>query len=185
MKQKDNKQPPTWDVEADGFDGEAWTLDELCQATGESARTVRFYILNGLLSAPTGSGPGARYPAGHAIRLRIVRALQAKGRQLSWIRDQLEITPPGELDDLLELAREEAPPPTSPKVARSAPSKQSRGRLSVNRHARDAPGPLRSRWDHIVIEPGVELHVRRPLSVPANRRVRKMLEFAHSLIEEK
>ena len=183
MKPKNKRRHGRQDPGSDG--AELWTLDELCKETGESARTVRFYILNGLLSAPTSSGPKARYPAEHAVRLRIVRALQAQGRQLAWIRDQLEVTSPDELDDLLAQARAEAEASSSAKVTKAGASRQPRSRSSHDDDPKSAPGLLRSRWDHIVIEPGVELHVRRPLSVPANRRVRKMLEFVQSLAEEK
>lgn len=52
------------------------------------------------------------------------------------------------------------------------------------------PGPAgmpiaeRSQWEHIVIEPDVELHVRRPLSRIANKRVERLVAFARQLLEE-
>ncbi|MCK6574425.1 helix-turn-helix domain-containing protein [Myxococcota bacterium] len=165
----------------DEHDPDGLTLDELCAETGESRRTVRFYILNGLLTAPSGAGPAARYPREHARRLRVIRALQAEGRQLAAIRDLLERTPEGDLDGLL---RRESPRP--PAGTRSSPV--STGSTSSAPPAplpeSDDPSPTglyRSQWDHLTLWAGVELHVRRPLGTATQRRVQKLLDFARSL----
>ncbi len=42
----------------------------------------------------------------------------------------------------------------------------------------------RSHWDRVVITPDIELHVRRPLSRPANRMVDRLVAFARQLKEE-
>jgi DNA-binding transcriptional MerR regulator len=42
----------------------------------------------------------------------------------------------------------------------------------------------RSQWERIVIGPDIELHVRRPLSKPANRTVERLVAFARQLQEE-
>jgi DNA-binding transcriptional MerR regulator len=48
-----------------------------------------------------------------------------------------------------------------------------------------APAPLeRSQWERIVLEPDVELHVRRPSSRIANKRVERLVAFARELLEE-
>ena len=151
------------------------TLDELCAETGESRRTVRFYILNGLLAAPSGAGPAARYPRNHALRLRVIRTLQAEGRQLAGIRDLLEATHESELDMLLGRA-----PPAAPR------SPEPRGFAAEPRSKAGPGGPAsaglyRSQWDHITLWAGVELHLRRPLGTSTNRRVQKLLDFARSL----
>lgn len=44
--------------------------------------------------------------------------------------------------------------------------------------------PERSQWERIVLEPDVELHVRRPLSRIANKRVERLVAFARELLEE-
>lgn len=155
---------PELDRPADGL-----TLDELCADTGESRRTVRFYILNGLLTAPSGAGPAARYPRGHARRLRVIRALQAEGRQLAAIRELLEQTPEAELDGLL---RREPPRPPAGSTPSAAPG--------VSDELSPA-GLYRSQWDHLTLWAGVELHVRRPLGTAAQRRVQKLLDFARNL----
>ncbi len=47
-----------------------------------------------------------------------------------------------------------------------------------------APRPRRSQWDHIVLGPDVELHVRRPLTRSTAKRVDRLIEIAHDLLEE-
>jgi DNA-binding transcriptional MerR regulator len=42
----------------------------------------------------------------------------------------------------------------------------------------------RSHWDRVAITPDIELHVRRPLSRPANRMVDRLVAFARQLKEE-
>lgn len=142
---------------------DAITMDELCTATGESARTVRFYIVNGLLGGPTGSGPAARYPASNVDRLRIIRTLQDQGVQLSRIREVLE----GRAAvDALASSRPAKGGLPSPSVEPAPVA--STGEVAT---------PGRSQWDRMELEPGVELHVRRPLGVAANRRVRRLIDL--------
>ena len=43
--------------------------------------------------------------------------------------------------------------------------------------------PERSQWDRIVLEPDIELHVRRPLSRQQNQRVDRLVAFARQLLE--
>ncbi len=151
--------------------------DALCDATGESRRTVRFYILNGLLSAPVGAGPAARYPQGHVQRLLLIRKLQSDGMQLSRIRDLLE----GMQDHDVAEALQQAPAgqQTSKGVGFAPAPESDLLHCSAGHEVDAAPqvGVARSQWEHIVLEPGVELHLRRPLGVSANRRVQKILEF--------
>ncbi len=162
------------------------SLDDLCERTGESRRTIRFYMLNGLLSAPTGAGSAARYPAAHGLRLRVIRAMQAQGVQLARIRERLVLTPDDALALLLqELSQVPAPhaqrPLGTPMFAGAVHTTTPRPReneVSGHLDLISSSGLYRSQWEHIVLEPGIELHVRRPLDVSANRRLQRLLEFA-------
>ena len=42
----------------------------------------------------------------------------------------------------------------------------------------------RSQWERLALTDDVELHVRRPLSRDANRRVEKLIEEARKIFEE-
>ncbi len=159
-------QLPTSQIDPEGL-----TLEELKDQSGVTPRTIRYYMLNGLLAGPTGAGSAARYPPGHVPRLRAIRLLQDDGRQLAAIRAELDAVSD---DDL--LAGRWRPNLSS---ARASPGVQ--GRLFADSSPRPDPTTTRTQWEHFVLEDGVELHVRRPLSTSANRRVQELLRFADKL----
>ena len=66
------------------------TLEELAEAAGIPARTIRFYISRGLLEGPVKAGRGAVYTAEHLARLQQIKDLQGQGRMLSEIAPMLE-----------------------------------------------------------------------------------------------
>src|SRR5438552_143127 len=78
-------------------------LQQFADQAGVTPRTVRYYISQGLLRAPTGLGPNARYTRGHLDRLRLIKRLQQEHQPLAEIRARLE-----RLDDqqIAELASE-------------------------------------------------------------------------------
>lgn len=66
-----------------------YDISDLCRLTGESPRTVHFYIRSGLLAAAGTAGRGPRYDDGHVARLRLVRRLQREHLPLGEIRQRL------------------------------------------------------------------------------------------------
>jgi hypothetical protein len=46
------------------------------------------------------------------------------------------------------------------------------------------PGPARSQWERVALDPDVELHVRRPLSRHQNRAVERLVAFGRHVLEE-
>lgn len=64
---------------------ETWTLAELAEETGLTARTIRYYIARGLLEGPAVAGRGAAYGAAHLARLREIQTLQSSGTMLAEI----------------------------------------------------------------------------------------------------
>jgi len=177
----------------------AFDLNELCQQSDVTARTVRYYVQQGLLPSP-GLGAGARYGSGHLDRLRLIRRLQREHLPLAEIRRRLE-----ELDDDSVRALLERPQPADPGSATSA--------VDYVRAVLGSPGPAtaasppspgaavaappslppptsaprppdRAQWERITLTPDIELHVRRPLSREDNRRVERLLEEAHGIFRE-
>jgi DNA-binding transcriptional MerR regulator len=69
------------------------TLQELSEAVGVSARTIRFYIARGLLAGPLKAGRGADYGQEHMERLERIKRLQAEGKTLIEISRRLEPSP--------------------------------------------------------------------------------------------
>jgi DNA-binding transcriptional MerR regulator len=81
-----------------------YTLQDLADLTGVTARTIRFYVAQGLLPSPGRVGPGVTYGPGHLARLRLIRQLQREHLPLAEIRSRLE-----SLDDAAVVAIVEAP----------------------------------------------------------------------------
>lgn len=61
------------------------TMEEICEATGLSRRTVRYYIQEGLLDPPAGRGRGGFYNDSHIARLNEIRSMQERGMRLAGI----------------------------------------------------------------------------------------------------
>ena len=64
-------------------------IGEFAAAAGVSARTVRYYIVEGLLPPPEGAGLGAMYGPDHLDRLRLILRLKEAYLPLKEIRRQL------------------------------------------------------------------------------------------------
>ena len=156
-----------------------YDLQQLCDLTGVTPRTVRYYIQQGLLPSPGASGPGAHYTDAHLHRLNLIRKLQKEHLPLAEIRDRIE-----SLDDAT-VAR-----------AASASSAKPRGsaadyvRSVLGESARGAPlrspdvptsSSDRSTWERIRIDRDVEIHVRRPLSRNQNKQVEELIAAARHI----
>jgi DNA-binding transcriptional MerR regulator len=181
-------------------------LTDLCQQSGVTTRTVRYYVQQGLLPSP-GLGAGARYGQGHLARLRLIRRLQSEHLPLAEIRRRLEGLDDEAVRALLETSGPgHSSPATSavdyvrqvlgspaggkPQGPRLDPPPPSQVPPAGPPAAASAPGPGRlaraagadrAQWERIALTPDLEVHVRRPLSREDNRRVEKLLEKAREL----
>jgi DNA-binding transcriptional MerR regulator len=167
-------------------------LNELCEEGDVTARTVRYYIQQGLLPSP-GLGAGVRYTQGHLARLRLIRRLQQEHLPLAEIRRRLR-----ELDDaaVQRLLATSAPAGGTPTTAAvdyvravlagtAAPEPATAIGGPQPSRAATAPPPVvveRAQWDRIALSPDIELHVRRPLSRQDNQRLERLLDFARALL---
>jgi DNA-binding transcriptional MerR regulator len=86
------------------------TLRELTDAAGVSVRTVRYYIAEGLLPPPAGSGPGSVYTAAHLDRLQVIHRLKGAYLPLKEIRRHLSGLDDDGVRALLSRDRDEAGP---------------------------------------------------------------------------
>ena len=68
---------------------DGYKLDELATEAGVSPRTVRYYVQRGLLPAPAFRGRDTAYGREHLLRLRAIRALQARFLPLDAIADAM------------------------------------------------------------------------------------------------
>jgi DNA-binding transcriptional MerR regulator len=83
--------------------GTEYSLQELADLAGVTPRTIRYYIVSGLLPSPAKAGPGTTYADGHLHRLRLIRRLQREHLPLAEIRSRL-----ASLDDATVAALVEA-----------------------------------------------------------------------------
>jgi len=81
---------------------QSMTLAELTEAADVSTRTVRYYIAEGLLPPPEGSGPASVYTAGHLARLRLIQHLKAAYLPLKEIRRRLAGLSDAEVETALQ-----------------------------------------------------------------------------------
>jgi DNA-binding transcriptional MerR regulator len=176
----------------------AFDLNDLCQRSGVTARTVRYYVQQGLLPSP-GLGAGARYGDGHLARLRLIRRLQAEHLPLAEIRRRLETLSDEAVQAVLETPAGAGSPGTSAvdyvRAVLGGPPAGGPEPPAIRRpHLPAAPMtvPLspgaarlatadRAQWERIALTPDIEVHVRRPLSREGNRRLEKLLERAQEL----
>ena len=106
-----------------------------------SARAVRFYVSNGLLDRPEGTGTAAIYNYRHLLQLLAIKIRQREGQTLEVIKREMRET----TGDLLER-----------RIAQSlAPALGARADVVV---AQDDQRALA--WRRVLVADGIEIHVR-------------------------
>lgn len=166
------------------------TLTELAEQTGESTRTLRFYVMQGLLRGPDASGPRARYPFEYVARVRWIRARQSEGLSLGRIGRDLQALDAAGLPLPTSSTSPSADAMPVPPTRSSAVDYLRHAGLLPKRAAATPEPPLaaaaleasadptRSTWERVLLADGVELHVRRPLDPFTQRRVKQLLQQA-------
>ena len=108
-----------------------------------SARSIRFYVANGLLDRPEGTGTAATYNYRHFLQLLAIKIRQREGVTLDAIKSELkELT-----GDALER-----------RVATSLATTM--GSTPVDMRARSADDDQSLSWRRVAVADGVEIHVR-------------------------
>ncbi|MTH95161.1 MerR family transcriptional regulator [Roseibium sp. RKSG952] len=70
--------------------GSAMNMSDLAEATGQTARNIRYLITEGIVPKPEGFGKGAVYSVEHVDALRRYESLKAAGvTSISTIRDAM------------------------------------------------------------------------------------------------
>jgi DNA-binding transcriptional MerR regulator len=70
-----------------------YSLEQLAEASGQNARTIRSWINEGLLPPAFGGGRGAFYGTEHMERLRFIRRVREEtgaNLPLAWLKDVLD-----------------------------------------------------------------------------------------------
>jgi DNA-binding transcriptional MerR regulator len=180
-----------------------YAITDLASLAGVTPRTIRYYVSVGLVPPPDQQGRAARYGEDHLRRIRLIRRLQEQHLPLAAIRARL-----GALSDdevALALGAPDPEPPgsaldyiraltagTTRRVAEAPPSYTEDPAAT---HARPLPLPappppsptraVGAVWERIPLTPDVELHVRRPLSRSAHKRVERLVTIAREILEDR
>lgn len=129
-----------------------------------SARAIRYYVSNGLLDHPEGTGTSATYGYRHFLQLLSVKIRQREGASLETIKREM-----GELTgDSLER-----------RVA-TALAAALGATVDTRRVNADADGP--SSWRRVIVADGVELHVRDDSPSAGDDTVVAMREAARAAL---
>jgi DNA-binding transcriptional MerR regulator len=164
-----------------------YDISELADQSGTTVRTIRYYLQQGLLPSPTGTGPGARYGSGHLARLRLIRGLQREHLPLAEIRRRIAGLDDAQIEALVHPSGGElAGVDSAVEYVRAVLSPQAAYPHRARVPAPPTPRPTareRSQWERIPLSDDVEVHVRRPLSRLDNRRVDRLLDQARRLFE--
>ena len=83
----------------------------------------------------------------------------------------------------LRFALSAAPPTPAPGAVYESGAPYDQSTPAPDRAA-SLPGPSRSQWERVALDPNIELHVRRPLSRHQNRAVERLVAFARQALEE-
>jgi len=156
-----------------------YTLRELADAAGKKERTVRYYQQLGLLRQPGQIGAGAHYEDEDRLRLTLIGQLQDQGRSLTEIAAHFatldetglrdEALRHGSALDYVRSVLGEKPAAGTPVVSSSLPVPARLAASSSRQSPPPGPQPA-AQWERIEVVPGIELHVRQPVS-SARRRV--------------
>jgi DNA-binding transcriptional MerR regulator len=167
-------------------------IQDLCAVADVTPRTVYFYIQQGLLQSPDGTGRGAKYGPRHVVRLRLIKRLQKEHLPLAEIRRRLDALSDKDAELLLATPRKAAASPKASALdyVRSvlqgghAPLSHRSPTAESQAHSDATPGDTgRATWERVALDPDIELHIRRPLSRQRNRQVEKLLAAARDILK--
>lgn len=148
-----------------------YSIKELEELSGVSARSIRYYISNQILPPPEGAGRGAYYTPAHLEQLTLIQELMNKRKMtIEQIRDL--VNPDNqegeaESDDQQLLQRVQAA------IGREL---QDREELLNMSGIKDVKGPTPENWVRMKLHPdGIEIHLKRWIYEACSHEIRKVL----------
>jgi DNA-binding transcriptional MerR regulator len=80
-----------------------YTLADLERETNVNARTIRYYITEGLLQPAYGRGPSSTYDSDHLLRLRLIQQYKEERLTLKDIKERLSHLTPEDIAIILKV----------------------------------------------------------------------------------
>ena len=170
------------------------TIAELARLAGVSARTVRYYIAEGLLPPPAGTGQRRSFTYEHVVRLRAIKRLKESYLPLGEIRRQLAALSLSDMDKL--IAEPAEPPPGSAmdylsRVLASAHEPRSAA-ISASGKLREGVSPIQMErqatvaglWQRVNLAPGVELHYQTSQNSRRHAAIAQLIAAAASILAD-
>lgn len=156
-----------------------YTIGQVCELTGVSRRTVRYYVQKGLLDSPVGRGRGGNYLESHVERLREIKALQDKGWTLSSIERYL-----GTAGFPAAGVRSEAAPSLS-EARERLPAQESYARDSAGFSSLAPAAFRRTVRATYAVAPGIDMIVDRELEESMARKIQEIVRIAATILSRK
>lgn len=160
-----------------------YTLAELAKSAGKKERTVRYYQSLGLLRQPGQIGAGAHYNDDDRLQLLLIGKLQQEGKSLDEIAEQFQSL--GDTALRQQALGEGSALDYIKSVLGEAPS--ALHEVSASMAAPSVPTPptqsTTSTWERFEVAPGIELHVRSPISRERRRAIATYIDLARKELE--
>lgn len=161
-----------------------YTIHELVELTGISARTMHYYVKEGLIPRPIRTGGRARYTDAHLSRLLLIREYQIGfGKTLSVIKGILSHIRDEDLKDQFELVKKErelAPIENNKLVIRRAYAKSLFKEVRVVVATEDSrkphEPPQEEGWIRIKIIDGFEINILNDIYRQRRKQMKKLIE---------
>lgn len=184
----------TTDIQADERE---YSLDELSSLADVTPRTVRYYIVEGLLPPPLSTGRNATYGQEHLDRLNAIAAMKAMYLPLREIRHRLNTLTPEQMRDpayLASLSQAVAMDRAGRRHGRRARmhvdnAMHRNGRHRGHRHVERAPEPEPATqpnpqtWDRIPLGDDAELLIRSHKAQQMGTDLYRMLHKLRHMID--
>ena len=170
-----------------------FSIGELSEAASVTTRTIRYYVAEGLLASPENRGRGATYNEEHLARLQLIRRLKEEYLPLQEIATLMRGLDRQAVSGLLEQKqRTSVAPRSSAKAylkdllevsgASASDSGRLRARVAAVQPKVESEIPQGVEWRRLVVDEGVELHVREDrLEGSSKEKVRQLLQFVKQL----
>lgn len=165
------------------------TIRQLVERSGVSSRTIRYYTTEGLLPPPEARGRYALYSEQHLLRLALITRLKDAYLPLRSIRTQLQNLTDEQVASLLSSSEQSENYPVPTDLQEILAEDGAEANLQTLARFLEKAGEVQpetaselnqtqitsENWQRVMLETGIELHLKLPLSSPQISFLEQML----------